>query len=189
MAVTRGESGRAVMRGIDGTAHGTEHRLAPAAMENLIREGRLIPSVFTCFLTLALARGVNCLGGYYQAEYLPAMQAGLLQALSESDETREMMDAVERIPTDRYLSGMQTVMTSPAGGLLVPAGPLEIMAEKGLSEFETERILAMSVEDAHMASLSETIPDIAPGEHASADWKHALAQDLFATLRHRVVVK
>ena len=131
----------------------------------------------------------SCLGGYYQAEYLPRMQAGLIRALSAAPADREMAEAVAGVPTDRYLSGMQTVMIAREGGLLLPAGPLEMMARQGLTDLDTERMLSMTMEDAHLASLFETIPDIAPGEAAAAAWKERISRDAFDALRERVVVK
>lgn len=189
LCVTASAGGRAVLAGTDAKGRRAEIPLDAESVDELIRQNRLIPSVFTCFLAIALARGVACLGGYYQAEYLPRMQAGVVRALSEAPADRDTAEAVAGVPTDRYLSGMQTVMIEREGGLLLPAGPLEILAGKGLTDLDAERMLAMTVEEAHLASLFETIPDIAPGEAAVAAWKERMARDAFEALRERVVVK
>ncbi|WP_373501354.1 hypothetical protein [Desulfococcus sp.] len=187
--VDGGRSGAAVMTGADNRGRRVEYPFRPESIDDLIGQNRLIPSVFTCFLAIALARGVNCLGGYYQAEYLPRMQAGVIRALSGASADRNMAEAIGGVPTDRYLSGMQTVMIEREDNLLLPAGPLEIMAGNGLTDLDAERILAMTVEDAHLASLFETIPDIVPGEAADPSWKYRLARDSYDALRDRTVVK
>ena len=178
-----------MLTGADTKGRMVEYPFDAGSVDDLIRQHRLIPSVFTCFLAISLARGVACLGGYYQAEYLPRMQAGLIRALSAAPADRETAEAVSGVPTDRYLSGMQTVMIAREGGLLLPAGPLEMMARQGLTDLDTERMLSMTMEDAHLASLFETIPDIAPGEAAAAAWKERMSRDAFDALRERVVVK
>lgn len=189
LCVCSPEGSRAMMSGIDGRGRQVEYPLDPDSVDDLIRQNRLIPSVFTCFLALALARGIICLGGYYQADYLPRMQAAVVRALSQTTADREMAEAVAGVPTDRYLSGMQAVLIAREGGLLLPAGPLEIMAENGLTDLDAERILAMTVEEAHLASLFETIPDIAPGGTAFPNWKRHFARDAFDAMRGRAVVK
>jgi hypothetical protein len=189
LAVAREDDGKMIMHGVDAKGNRLAFPLHPEPIEKMIRQNRIVPSVFTCFLTLAFARGVNCLGGYYQAAYLPSMQSGLVKALSGSPTDRDMADTIRRIPTAGYLSGMQTVMIRQGQERLVPAGPIEIIAEKGLTDLDTEKILGMTVEDAHLASLFETIPDIAPEMMTSAAWKDEIARDCFETLRGRVIVK
>lgn len=189
LCVASRQGGGEVLTGVDTKGRRVEYPFDAESVDDLIRQHRLIPSVFTCFLAISLARGVACLGGYYQAEYLPRMQAGLIRALSAVPADREMAEAVAAVPTERYLSGMQTVMIAREGGLLLPAGPLEMLARQGLTDLDAERMLALTVGDAHQASLFETIPDIAPGEAAAAAWKHRMARQAFDALRERVVVK
>lgn len=189
LAVTRGEGDTEVMRGVDNKGRRVEFPFNPDSLASLIRMNRLIPSVFTCFLVLSFARGVNCLGGYYQADYLPRMQTGFVQALKHASADRDMAETIERVPTGGYLSGMQTIMTPWEKECLIPAGPVEIIAENSLTELETQKILAMSVKDAHLASLFETIPDIAHRKITSTGWKHSLAMNCFESLSDRIVVK
>ena len=189
LAVTSDDGGTAVMRGVDNKGIRVEYPFNPDSLASLIRTNRLIPSIFTCFVALSFARGINCLGGYYQADYLPRMQAGFIRALKRASADPDLAETIGRIPTDGYLSGMQTVMVPWEKGCLVPAGPVEIMAEKGLTDLDIQKILALSVKDAHRASLFETIPDIAPSEAVSTGWKHSLARDAFESLSGKVVVK
>jgi len=95
---------------------------------------------------------------------------------------------LEQIPTNAYLSGMQTVMTEVADQYLVPAGPIEIIKNKGIQAADLDKIKSMTVETAHTASLSETIPDIAPWELEETGWKRKMATHLHHLLKDRVVV-
>ena len=161
--------------------------LQPQAIRDALREARLLPSLFSCFLTLALARGIVCLGGYYQADYLPTMQWKVAKALREGG-WPWIAAQVAGVPTDRYLSGMQTVMSrTPAGGLL-PAGAVEMTAGGGLSEAMIARGQALTLREAHLASLLETVPDVIPEAARRAEWKIPLALELGRRLRHRVAI-
>ena len=175
--------------GIDNRGKRVSHPFEPDTVATLLEQQRLLPSVFTCFSVLAFARGVNCLGGYYQAEYLPDMQAGVIAALEYASWNREWVETIGRVPTDGYLSGMQAVMTMPDATGLIPAGPIEIMAGGGLDGNELNHILSMSIRDAHLASLFDTIPDIAPWEARSDDWKRDMARESFCQLGDTVVTK
>jgi len=98
-------------------------------------------------------------------------------------------DRVDAVATYTYLSGMQTVMTQIDEGGLIPAGPVEIIAGGGLDEADIEKILQLTVEEAHIASLFETIPDIAPWFAGDSGWKKDLALEIGPQLTHRIVVK
>ena len=84
---------------------------------------------------------------------------------------------------------IQTVMSKIENNALVPSGPVEILAGGGLSENDIEQILSLNVRDAHLASLIETIPDIAPWTLHGSDWKKYLAQETFQILSDKIVVK
>jgi len=150
---------------------------------------RLLPSLFTSFLVLTFARGVTCAGGYYQGEYLPEMQQALVKILRNTPGFQDAADRVDAVATYTYLSGMQTVMTQIDEGGLIPAGPVEIIAGGGLDEADIEKILQLTVEEAHIASLFETIPDIAPWTAGDSGWKKELALEIGMQLTHELVVK
>jgi hypothetical protein len=154
-----------------------------------LRQNILMPSLFTSFLTIALARGMVLWGGYYQAEYLPAIQQGVLRALKKTAGYQLAVETIEQVPTNGYLSGMQTVMTETRKGLLVPAGPLEIIARGGLDADDLERMGALMIRDAHAASLFDTVSDLVGWESGKTDWKTLLAMECHQTLRDRIVVK
>jgi hypothetical protein len=154
-----------------------------------LHENRLLPSLFTSFLVLSLARGIVCAGGYFQCEYLPIMQKGLVKALRQTACYQEIADVVGDIRTNTYLSGMQAVMTRINPNALIPAGPIEIFAAGGLTADDKQKILSLTVRDAHIASLFETIPDVAPRALRTADWKKQLAADVCKLLKDNVVIK
>lgn len=157
------------------------------SLVSALEKRQLLPALFLSYTVLAFARGLTCLGGYYQAEYLPVMQKALVAALRETGGHQEEARLVEQIETGSYLSGMQMVMAG-AADTLVPAGPVEIIAGGGLSERDLDKILALSVRDAHLASLFETIDDIGPPVGEKKHLKRILAEYCWQ-LRGRVVVK
>lgn len=46
-----------------------------------LKEGRILPSLFLYFATVAAARGLRCAGGVFQTSYLPRMIRGICTAL------------------------------------------------------------------------------------------------------------
>lgn len=56
--------------------------LAPEPILQALADRRISPSLFTSYATLAMARGVRCWGGVYQAAYLREMQRGVTHALA-----------------------------------------------------------------------------------------------------------
>jgi hypothetical protein len=177
----------ALLRGLTDAREPWEIPCVPSAIGNGLKERRLLPSLFTCFAVTAFARGVTCLGGYYQAEYLPSMQAAVVAALELSNGHAEVAELVRQVPTSGYLSGMQTVMTSIDGVGLVPAGPAEIAAAGGLGLGDRRRMLDMSVRDAHVASLFQTVEDVTP-DAVAPGWREVLARELTTKLSEDLVV-
>lgn len=180
---------RRVLKGVDDQGRVIEVDLSVDSILSALRKRRLLPSLFTSFTVLAFARGITCLGGYYQGEYLPMMQKELAAALRETGSHREAACRVEETGARAYLSGMQAVMAQIEAGALIPAGPVEIIAAGGLTEKDLNQVLALSVRDAHLASLFDTVGDIAPEMLVTKKGlKPALAHDC-RMLRNRVVVK
>jgi hypothetical protein len=182
-------TGEERLRGVDDRGNLWDLPFTPRSVIAELRNGKLLPSLFTCYQTVALARNVVCVGGYYQASYLPTMQQGILRAVHNIPAYRTMGEMVRQVPTDVYLSGMQTVMSEAMSGHLIPAGPLEIIAGGGLDSDDIEKILSLTVRDAHIASLLETILDVAPWEVSGQDWKLSLAQECYEQLGARLVIK
>jgi hypothetical protein len=160
----------------------------PTSVMRSLKENKLSPSLFTSYLTLSLARGLVCVGGYYQSEYLPAMQGGVVRALREFPQYEIVASFVEKVNTTRYLSGMQTAMALIDQGALVPAGPLEIMASGGLRTEELDRLASLTVKDAHVASLFDTLSDVAPQAAKTEGLKAALSRECYQLLKEKIVV-
>ena len=179
----------ALFKGIDDHNNSWQLDYSPDAIQTALSEGRLIPSLFTCFLVLSFARGVRCIGSYFQGEYLPNMQQGVVNALKKIPEYHEIAIQVEKIESNFYLSGMLPVMALLDNEFIIPAGPLEIMAGGGLKNGDIEKMLSIKVRDAHIASLLETLPDFIPWILKSSDWKGRLAKDSLSRLEGKVVIK
>jgi len=182
-------SGGDALFGFDDQGRAFEVNFTPKALLNALQKGRLLPSLFTCFVTLSFARGLVCVGGYFQAEYLPIMQQRLMRALTETAGYANLLPLVGRAQTSKYLSGMLAVMARAGEGWLMPAGPLEIIAGGGISADEVEKIMRLTVREAHLAGLFETLPDALPPHLRPPGWEQQLARDCCALLGAKVVVK
>ena len=149
------------LRGIDDSGQLWTIPFTPVDVVRGLRDGRLLPSIFTSYLLISIARGISCIGGYYQADYLPIMQKAAIETLrSNSGETVQTFGSAILRP-DLYLSGMQAIGLETDGQLL-PAGPLEIIASGGLNADQYQRIGEVTVLQSHIASLYDTIMDVVP---------------------------
>ena len=179
-----------VLIGVSDRGESWQLNFEPLVIKKNIQEGRLLPSVFTCMLVLVFARGVNCVGGYYQGDYLSSIQQGIVSALMHCNGYRGMANKVSLARTRSYLSGMQTVMGTAAKGRLVPIGPIELIASGGLSSDDIQQIGDLSVLEAHIASLHETLPDVSPDLLKNrVDWWDELAVECDKLLHGKIVVK
>ena len=162
LCIVEDENGTGVdLRGIDDSGQLWTTPLTPADVTRGLQEGRLLPSIFTSYLLISIARGISCIGGYYQADYLPIMRKAVVETLcSASGETVNITDS-EKLRPDLYLSGMQAIGLK-ADGQLLPAGPLEIIASGGLNEEQLEQIGEVTVLQSHIASLYDTLMDVEP---------------------------
>ncbi|MDJ0783470.1 MAG: hypothetical protein QNJ22_15950 [Desulfosarcinaceae bacterium] len=172
-------TGRALLCGIDDRGKLLEMPFTVQSILEGLQNDQLLPSIFTSLLAISLARGVVCAGGYFQCEYLPTMQRGLVKALKATGGYSDAAARVAQVKTDTYLSGMIAVMRSTEAGHLIPAGPLEIMAGGGLDDDALERMRALTVRDAHIGAMGETIQDL-PNEEKErlpVDWHSKLVKD------------
>lgn len=129
-------------------------------LENLSKQ-RLIPSLFTSYLLISIARGIRAVGGYYQSEYLPRMREAVIRTLGHRSSSNINTNFIATAGADLYLSGMQTVVMETMTGW-GPAGPLEIIASGGLNDNQLQQAESMTVHDAHIASLIDTLVDARP---------------------------
>jgi len=138
-------------------------KFEPGNLLALLRDRKLIPSTFTAFLVLSFSRGITCLGGYYQAEYLDEYKRGLLHVLYGRPEMQRAYNCVAQVFSDGYLSGMLLCYSGRKllnGG--APSGMVELFRE---SKSVNELCISsknVSVYDAHVASIIDTLCDVCP---------------------------
>ena len=181
-------SGEDIFCGIDDFGHRWTIPFTVPELLQRLQEQTLLPSLFICFLALSFARGVTCVGGYFQCEYLPIMQKGLITALQNSG-YGDVAQQIAHVTTSSYLDSMTAVMTKIGGNYLIPAGPVEIIAGGGITHKEVERIASLTVRDAHVADIFDTLPDAVPSELLQSDWKKQLALESFQELHDKILIK
>lgn len=138
------------------------------SLVSALRERQLIPSAFTCFTVLAFARGIVCVGGYYQAAYLPVMQRGIVDAIRVED--AGAADLIAQVPTRHCLAGMQFAMRILPGGAGIPAGPVEIAGTGGLTDSDLSRIQSVTVREAYLAAFPDVFQQLVPDATLPDDW-------------------
>ena len=159
LCIVEGRPGKTPeLRGVGDSGCSWSIPFTPEALARGLGEYQLVPSIFTSYLLISIVRGINCIGGYYQADYLPIMQNAVFEILS-SDLGAARFNR-ERDP-DPYLSGMQAIGFS-IGDRLLPAGPLEIIACGGIDDEQFDRIGEVTVFQSHIASLFDIIMDVSP---------------------------
>jgi hypothetical protein len=190
LRVTRSTGNGYILCGRDTDGASVEIPFTPQAIRNGCRAKYLLPSLFTCFLAVAFARGLVCVGGYHQCAYLPVMKAGIVDALQQTGGYENIARSVNQVPTNNYLSGMMVIMAKlNQENFLVPAGPLEIMAGGGVQLEDMERMLSLTLRDAHLAALFETVPDVLAAGQLKSGWKKQLAAECYHLLKNKVVIK
>ncbi len=177
-----------LLRGKDDRGKGYSIPFDPCTIGEALKQKYLMPSLFTCYATLSFARGINCIGGYYQSEYLPVMQKKVVNVLKKTATLEDVAVQIEKVNTASYLSGMQMVMTGDADHGLIPAGPVEIIAGGGLDLKHIEQLRRLTIKQAHLASLFETLPDVVPYGARKNGWKQDISKLCLQLLREKAVV-
>ena len=181
--------GDSVLCGVDDFGHRWTIPFTTPEILQRLQEQTLLPSLFICFLALSFARGVTCVGGYFQCEYLPIMQQGLVTALRDSSGYERIAQRIAQVPTSSYMDGIIAVMTKIGGNFLIPAGPVEIIAGGGICRQEVEQIASLTVRDAHLADIFDTVLDVISPELLPVEWKAHLAAESFQRLHGKVLIK
>ena len=184
--VERTDGDAAELRGMDSAGKEYTVPLTPESVSQALRERRLLPSVFTSYLVIAMARGISCVGGYYRADYLPAMQAAVARTLNGSKPAIAVRGKGLEPDPDFYLSGMQAVGMYLHGRFL-PAGPLEIIASGGLDEEQYANIGDVTVFQSHIASLFDIVMDVAPGGHDFYRVRQEISKLVSASVGDKIV--
>jgi len=163
------------LAGIDGRGQRREWQLTPPAIGGGLRDRELLPSLFTCFTVLALARGIGCVGGPQQAHYLPSMQRGVVRAVDGRDPATARLIASVR--TELCLADMHFLMRVLPGGRGIPAGPVETAAVGGLRPDAVDAISSVIVREAYLAAFPEVFPALAPDVDLPGHWIETLATE------------
>ena len=161
--VDRPDGSAPELAGVDDAGNDWSIPFTPDAIARELRDRRLLPSIFTSYLLIAVARGVSCIGGYYQADYLPIMRNAIVETLRGGQAETDTVGHGGAGP-DLYLSGMQAVGIR-ADDRLLPAGPVEIIASGGFDDDQYERIGEVTVLHSHFASMFDFVMDVAPRSH------------------------
>lgn len=158
--------------GID--RQGTYHEISftsSGILEALVQK-QIYPNLFTMFMVISFARGVECHGGYFQSDYLPAMQMGLIQSLQTITGYEKYAEAVAGVTTDRYMSGMMFLLDRIGKDQVVPAGPLELINRGGITQqYLHEIIQTVPVNAAHKIGIFNIYPDVFQGYERFSGWQ------------------
>jgi len=158
----------------------------PDALCNGLRQRRLIPSLFVSFATLAFARGLKCIGGFVQVEYLPAMQRSLVQAL-ECRGLHDWAQNVAQVPTANFVTGINVALSVYPDGAVKPAGAVELIAGGGLTEKDLEKIKEIPVYEANMSGLLESYSEVVFDESHNKDLLSSISEGDLERFRNKLV--
>lgn len=160
-----------------------EHRrrqtweFSPYGLLRALADGRLLPSLFTCFAVVAFARGFVCVGGYYQVDYLPAMQRGIAAALTMNAAQRSQVELVARVPSDAFLAGLQGIVRQLDDGAVIPAGPVEVAGAGGLTAADLAQLGSLKVREASLVAFMELFEHMVPDARLPEGWTRQLASE------------
>jgi len=158
----------------------------PDALCNGLRERRLIPSLFSSFATLAFARGLKCIGGFMQVDYLPAMQRSLCRAL-ESRGLYDWAQNVAQVPTANFVTGINVALSVYPDGAVKPAGAVELIAGGGLTEKDLEKIKEISVYESSISGLLESYSEVVLDKNQNKDLLSLISGDDLERFRNKLV--
>ncbi len=187
LRIIEGQNGTGTaLCGIDDSGNSWTNPFTPEGIARGLRDGRLLPSIFSSYLLVSIARGVSCIGGYYQAEYLPIMRKAVIDTLSSSAGETTKSSNTGKLHPDIYLSGMQAVGLI-ADDQLFPAGPLEIIASGGMDAQQYRQIGEVTVLQSHIASLPDTLKDVAPRGSNIDNSKRGITRLVHDALANKIV--
>lgn len=145
------------LSGIDDSGNKTDLPFTPDAIISGLKEGKILPSIFTSYAELAFAHGYKCYGGFMQTDYLTNMRNGLVDAL-ETIGNHKWASQVTSVPTENYTAGMTFVVARYTDGTIQPAGGIEIMSKGGLAAEDITKIKNLRVTDANLIGLPGMYP-------------------------------
>jgi len=159
---------------------GLSFSLSMPELADALRAGRLLPSLYLSFAVLALARGLGCAGGVFQAAYLPRMAQGTARALRQC---RENALADHITASSPLCTGMLPLRVpfSTAGSPKnadIAAGAVDILMAGGLTEKNWAELAAVRVRDAVLCALPYHYEDLIPEKEREPGWMQTLPPPL-----------
>lgn len=130
--VLEGEGRSCCLVGADGSGGDYRFDFTPDALVGYLRDGKLLPSLFTVFTSVAFARGFVCCGGVMQTDYLTTMRDGVVRALVARGRST-WAEQVAAVKTDTYITGMYGVVCAGRDSKMAPASTIDIVENGGLT--------------------------------------------------------
>lgn len=150
------EKGGFVLRRVDKIGVTRDVEFTPKSLLSLIENGSAVPALVITFASIHFARGIMCLGGFNQIDYLARMGDGFKNALLKIG-NKSWAGRIKTIDNMAYLLNLPLLLADNKNSLR-HAGPLEIITKGGLTKEEVKRVKLTPLKILHQISL----PGIAP---------------------------
>ena len=72
---------------------------------------------------------------------------------------------------------------------LVPSGIAEIISGGGITLDDINKIKTLTIRDAHLAALIETLPDADLKTYSKPGWKKEMAKGCYRLLKEKIIIK
>ncbi|NUS44207.1 MAG: hypothetical protein HOQ24_11030, partial [Mycobacteriaceae bacterium] len=130
--------------------------VSPEPLTEAVAEGELLPTAPLSFMAVSFARGIACVGGFYQFDYLPRIYAAVRTTLDQWG----LRSRLAEVPTDYYLAGIQPILARDPSGSCIPLGPVALAADGPLTEDEIGAMLRMAMGEAQTAAMAEILGEL-----------------------------
>ena len=160
---------------------GQEVLIGREKLADRLKKKKIIPTVYLMAVVSALERGFTWCGGTFQAVYLPRLQHRTVKMLRNAagkgaacgDYLMHMADLMEKLNCERYTSGPVFALTEGDESSLCNASLMEFLQRKP-GEKELEKMMSVSLEDAHIMGMYEYYSDMVPNAEKIPDWYEIL---------------
>lgn len=174
------------LSGVDDSGNRVEVPFNPEAVISSLREGKILPSIFTSYAELAFAHGFKCYGGFMQTDYLTNMRQGLVKALQDLGK-HEWASKIASVPTENYTAGMTFVVAKYEDQTIQPTGGMEIMSKGGLTNDDISRIRSLRVTDANLLGLPGMYPAVFRENERDSNFQDITPETIYKMLGPKLV--
>ncbi len=130
--------------------------LTPKDIEAALKEKKIFPGMFLCYLTVSLYYGMKCLGGFCQVHDLTMTKLAWMQLLKDCGDEEESL-SLDRLQTKELGGdGMVLAYVRTSQGSLVPATGIDLLLEK------TDMRFAKFAELSRHLTLNEAMQSLLP---------------------------